>query len=185
MSLDKYLILDIGGGSNEFIIANSEEIFWKKSYPLGMARLIERFKPTDPITAKEVDEINKYLASELNDLFEQVKKYDISILIGASGSFETFVAMIKQMDNFVSQSALEPGSEAISIDDFEKLYQKLIRSTEVERKTMKGLEPMRIEMIVLACHFVKIILRSIDIREIIQSNFALKEGAIIKMYSEK
>jgi exopolyphosphatase/guanosine-5'-triphosphate,3'-diphosphate pyrophosphatase len=185
MNSDRYLILDIGGGSNEFIIANNKKIFWKKSYPLGIARLLEKFKPSDPITSSDIEEIDKYLAFELGDLFEQVKKANISTLIGASGSFETFMAMIKKLENFHSQTAMAPDSAPVALDDFEKLYQLLIRSTAVQRSVMKGLEPMRIEMIVLACHFVKFILRSTDIREIIQSNFALKEGAMAQLFFDK
>jgi exopolyphosphatase / guanosine-5'-triphosphate,3'-diphosphate pyrophosphatase len=182
MSSEKYLILDIGGGSNEFIIADNKEIFWKKSYPLGIARLLGKFKPSDPITSFEIEDLDKYLAFELTDLFEKIREEKITTIIGASGSFETFVAMIKKIDNFVSQAALVPGSVQISPRDFEDLYQLLIRSTSDERSLMKGLEPMRIEMIVLACHFVKFILRSTNIRNIIQSNFALKEGAILKLF---
>jgi exopolyphosphatase/guanosine-5'-triphosphate,3'-diphosphate pyrophosphatase len=181
MNSEKNLILDIGGGSNEFIIANNQEIFWEKSYPLGIARLIEKFKPSDPITSTELKDIDKYFALELSDLFEQIKDEKITTLIGASGSFETFMAMIKELDNFVSQASLVPESVRIDIDDFEKLYNKLIWSNEAQRKNMKGLEPMRIEMIVLAIHFVKFILQSTKIDRIIQSNFALKEGAVIQL----
>jgi exopolyphosphatase/guanosine-5'-triphosphate,3'-diphosphate pyrophosphatase len=181
MNSDKYLILDIGGGSNEFIIANNKEIFWKKSYPLGIARLIEKFKPSDPINTTEIDSIHNYLEMELRDLFEEVRKANIITLIGASGSFETFVAMIAKMDNFTSQSAMFPGSVEIKEDDFENLYQILLHSTESQRRDMKGLEPLRIEMIVLAIYFVRFVLKSTNIRKIIQSNFALKEGAVINL----
>src|SRR5687767_14440041 len=37
------LIVDIGGGSVEFIIANREEVFWKKSVEIGAQRLLEKF----------------------------------------------------------------------------------------------------------------------------------------------
>ena len=47
---DNVLIMDIGGGSTEFIVANDEEILWKKSYELGVSRLLEKFKPENPIT---------------------------------------------------------------------------------------------------------------------------------------
>jgi exopolyphosphatase/guanosine-5'-triphosphate,3'-diphosphate pyrophosphatase len=185
MNSGKYLILDIGGGSNELIIADNKEIFWKKSYPLGIARLLEKFKPSDPISISEIEAIDKYLTVELSDLFEQIKNANISALIGASGSFETFVAMINKLDEFVSQSALKPESATISLIDFDNLYELLMQSSTIQRLKMKGLEPMRVEMIVLACHFVKFVLRSSNIQTIIQSNYSLKEGAIVKIFSEE
>jgi exopolyphosphatase/guanosine-5'-triphosphate,3'-diphosphate pyrophosphatase len=69
------LIMDIGGGSNEFILANHETIFWKNSYLLGAARLLDKFKPSDPITEKEIDDFNNYLREQLASLFEATKDF--------------------------------------------------------------------------------------------------------------
>ena len=64
------LIIDIGGGSTEFIIATKEKVFWKQSFLLGAARLLELFSPSDPITSKEIETITDYLQKELQPLFE-------------------------------------------------------------------------------------------------------------------
>jgi exopolyphosphatase / guanosine-5'-triphosphate,3'-diphosphate pyrophosphatase len=182
MNEGKYLILDIGGGSNEFIIADNRKIFWKKSYNLGIARLLDRFKPSDPITPDEIERIRVYIESEISELTQKAKEYKINTLLGASGSFETFVAMINASDEMTeTQVALWPKSIPVSNDEFDTLYRKLILSTTEDRKSMKGLEPMRIEMIVLACLFTKFIIEKLDIKTIIQSNFALKEGAIYQL----
>ena len=90
----RFLILDIGGGSNEFIIANELQIFWARSFKLGMARLLEQFRPPDPISASEIKRIETYLKSELGELFDQVLIHKPDIFIGASGSFDSFVAML-------------------------------------------------------------------------------------------
>ncbi len=182
MTSEKYLILDIGGGSNEFIIANKNEIFWKKSYPIGIARLIERFMPSEPIRPGEVVAIEGYFYKNISDLIKLVKTENIRTLIGASGSFETFVAMVHSNDtDYETQTALNPASTEISLDDFDILYRRLIVSSMADRQKMKGLEPMRIEMIVLACLFVKFILKTMKINRIIQSNFSLKEGAVYQL----
>ena len=88
------LIIDIGGGSTEFIIANEAEVFWKKSYKLGAARLLEMFEPSDPITLEEVDRIELHLEQELKELIEMVRAYEVDCLIGSSGSFDTLAEMI-------------------------------------------------------------------------------------------
>lgn len=181
----KFLILDIGGGSNELIIADMHTIFWKKSYPLGIARLLEKFNPSDPLTGKEVKAINVFLQTELQDLFEKLRSEKISILVGASGSFETFVSMINKYDVIETEGAKTFDSNEITPDAFNRLYEKLIHSTLAERKKMRGLEPMRIEMIVLASLFVKFILENHNFTQIYQSNFALKEGAIYEILNER
>jgi exopolyphosphatase / guanosine-5'-triphosphate,3'-diphosphate pyrophosphatase len=184
LSSEKVLILDIGGGSNEFIIADRDNIYWKKSYPLGVARLLSKFKPSDPISIEEIEFISNYLEERLSNLFEEFKKHKINTLIGASGSFETIAAMIKADDpNFESETGTSPESKRIDLTDFENLYQKLINSTLKERKQMKGLESMRLEMIVVATLVVKFILQKLKLQKMIQSNFALKEGVVYELLS--
>jgi exopolyphosphatase/guanosine-5'-triphosphate,3'-diphosphate pyrophosphatase len=182
MTDEKYLILDIGGGSNELIIADKNTIFWKKSYKLGIARLLEQFKPSDPIHSDEIKIIKEFLENESQELIRKVEEYKVNTLIGASGSFETFVSMIQGEDiTSQTESSTQPSSIPIKLDEFDDLYEKLIRSTHAERSKMRGLEPMRIEMIVLAALFVKFIIEKLRINKIIQSNFSLKEGAIYQL----
>jgi exopolyphosphatase/guanosine-5'-triphosphate,3'-diphosphate pyrophosphatase len=184
LSLEPVLILDIGGGSNELIIANQQQVFWKQSYKLGIARLLEKFKPSNPITNTEIKQINQYIHSELNTLFETTKKFNIKKLVGASGSFETFTSMIHAND-LETETSKHPEANPISIDQFKLLYNRLIKSTLEERKQMKGLEIMRVEMIVLACIFVNHLIEHLDIQKIIQSNFALKEGIIWELINRQ
>jgi exopolyphosphatase/guanosine-5'-triphosphate,3'-diphosphate pyrophosphatase len=183
---EKILILDIGGGSNEFIIADRDNIYWKKSYPLGIARLLAKFRPSDPISIEEIEFISNYLEERLSDLFEELRKHKISTLIGASGSFETIAAMVRADEPyFEAETSTTAESVNIDLTDFENLYQKLINSTLKERKQMKGLESMRLEMIVIATLIVKFILQKLKLTRLVQSNFALKEGVIYEMLNLK
>ena len=177
---EKFVILDIGGGSNEFILANMKGIIWKKSYPLGIARLFERFRPSDPISVKQIEDIFLYLEEELEDLFLELKKHNIEILVGASGSFETFYTLVNNLEVSETECDLDANSSDITLNDYHMLYQKLVKSTLKERKKMKGLEPMRVEMIVLASIFVEFILKKYNFKLVLRSNFALKEGAVYK-----
>lgn len=183
---EKVLILDIGGGSNEFIIADRDNVYWKKSYPLGIARLLSKFKPSDPISIEEIEFISNYLEERLSDLFEEFRRHKITTLVGASGSFETIAAMIKAEDaDFESETGTLPESVNIDLADFENLYQRLINSTLKERKQMKGLESMRVEMIVVATLIVKFLLQKLKISTLVQSNFALKEGVVYEALNLK
>ncbi len=186
LGTEKALILDIGGGSIEFIIADQDTIYWKKSYPLGVARLLAKFKPSDPISIDEIEFISNYLEERLFDLLDAFRKYKINTLIGASGSFETITAMVRADDpTFESETGFSPESVEIDLTDFENLYQKLINSTLKERKQMKGLESMRLEMIVVATLIMKFVLQKFKLNRLIQSNFALKEGLVHEVLNLK
>lgn len=168
------LILDIGGGSSEFIIANKNKVFWRKSFELGIARLIDLFNPSNPIKSNEIILIESYLDSSLHGLFNELDKYKIKTLIGSSGSFDTFASMISTPLNLVKTN--NQTFFKISIHEFNYLNNKLINSTFEERANMEGLEPMRIEMIVVASIFTNFIIKKLNIEQIIQSEYAIKEG---------
>jgi exopolyphosphatase/guanosine-5'-triphosphate,3'-diphosphate pyrophosphatase len=186
LTQEKCLILDIGGGSNELIIGNAEKIFWKKSYPLGMARLIEKFRPSDPITIEEIEFISNYLEERMPDFFEEFRKHRITTLIGVSGSFDTFTAMIREEDSGpgMKEKSMQSVTE-IDLADFENLYQHLINSTLKERKQMKGLEAHRLDTIVPASMLVKFLMGKLKLQHIIHSNFALKEGILYELLHNK
>jgi len=168
------LILDIGGGSNEFILTQGNEPIWKQSFPLGMARVIEQLPPSDPITNLEIQQINNYFESQLDLLWNRIKNIRITSLIGCSGAFDTLVDLIDQT---------EPGTkirtkQEILIPDFIRIYELLIASTTSQRCEMKGLESLRIEMIVPSVIFIKLVIDRLKIQKIYQTDYALREGVL-------
>lgn len=174
----KVLILDIGGGSNEFIICNRDGIIWKHSFELGMARILELFDLSDPITFEEISALESYFRQELQPLVEEVKKEKPRTLIGASGSFDTFHSLIKER---TGADPDESHGREISMKVYKKLHSILIRSTIEKRKSMPGMEPVRVEMIVVATIFVSFVLHECHIKHLFHSEFALKEGVISEL----
>jgi len=171
---DHSLILDIGGGSNEFILTQNNVPIWKQSFPLGMARIIEQIPPSDPITPKEIEQINDWFNSRLEPLWTRLHNVQIPLLIGCSGAFDTMADLIDQTD---------PGTkirikQEITIDDFNRIYEILIKSTTAERIEMKGMESIRIEMIVPSVLFIKLVIDRLKIKKICQTDFALREGIL-------
>jgi exopolyphosphatase/guanosine-5'-triphosphate,3'-diphosphate pyrophosphatase len=169
---DHSLILDIGGGSNEFILTEGNKPAWKQSFPLGMARIIAQFPISDPITKQETQQIKTYSESRLDMLWDQTKNIRITSLIGCSGAFDTLVDLIDQT---------EPGTkirirQEILIPDFLRIYELLLSSTTSERTTMKGLESLRIEMIVPSVIFIKLVIERLKIQKIYQTDYAMREG---------
>ncbi len=187
IGLDKELvaILDIGGGSNEIIIANSEKIFWKKSYPIGMTRLLERFQPSDPIKSEELKDIELLFDSELRDLIAVLNKYSVKKLIGSSGSFST----LRQVILADTKQDVKPNETSyhIELSDFNSLHKRFVESTLAERMLMQGMDSARVHLMVLASIFINFIVKETELSILFQSTYALKEGALfdyIKTQSE-
>lgn len=179
-----YLIMDIGGGSTEFIIAKKDKILWKHSFQLGVTRLLQYFNPNDQISKKEVVEIETYLNKKLMPLTHEIQKYNISTLIGSSGSFNTIVSLIvNQLHNPIKWHPST--SYVIATEDYILIHRMLVLSTLEERKHMKGMDLMRAEMMVLASIFIKFVIKKYQIEQLIQSAYALKEGAVVKILKTK
>lgn len=178
MSDKKVMILDIGGGSNEFIICNDKGISWKHSFELGMARILELFELSDPISHEEIQALEAYFKHELGPLLEAVKKEKPRTLIGASGSFDTFYAMTRHRSGVVDDVG---HSRPLAMSEFKRIHQQLIRSSHTQRMNMPGMEPVRVDMIVPAVIFVSLVIRECHIRNLVQSEFALKEGVISEL----
>jgi exopolyphosphatase / guanosine-5'-triphosphate,3'-diphosphate pyrophosphatase len=171
---DHSIILDIGGGSNEFILTENGNPTWKESFPLGMARVIEQIPPSDPITPDEISQIRNYFENGLESLWKQTESTEVNSLIGCSGAFDTLADLIDQTS---------PGSkirikQELEISDFDRIYQLLIQSTNAEREEMTGMESIRIEMIVASVIFIKLIVDRLNIQKIYQTDFALREGVL-------
>lgn len=176
------LIMDIGGGSTEFILCNENEVFWKASFDLGVTRLMEKFEPEDPLSLEDILRFEAYFDVQLRPLFQAIKEHPTDILIGSSGSFDSFAEMIAwQMHNPMVLEG-KTGYE-FDLHEFYKLHQYLLVSTLEERLQMKGLIQMRADTIALAGVFVNYILQKLHINRMRLSTYALKEGVVSLLLS--
>ena len=67
------VILDIGGGSNELIVAHKQEMIWKESQQTGIARVINKFNLSDPILPDEINILKNYFSEAHKNAFEKCK----------------------------------------------------------------------------------------------------------------
>ncbi len=175
------VILDIGGGSNELIFANKKEMLWKESQPTGMARVINHFNLSDPITSAEVQLLKEYFLSAHQNAFQQSKETPVQMLIGCSGAFDTICDMIDQVEPGEKQRT----TQVIPLNDFYRVYKILLGSTREQRLTMKGMDMVRVDLIVPAVILIETLISEMDIKKITQTDFALREGVLFDMFYSK
>ncbi len=174
------LIMDIGGGSTEFIIGNKEQIFWKQSFPLGVARILDIFKPSDPITDVEIAIIENFLHTAVENVFSAIQAYPIDTLVGSSGTFDSLVDMI-QVAHGEAPTGEDQRFSEIPIREYYRIYDKLLKSTLAERREMPGLISLRVDFIVMALIFINLILKEANIVKMWQSGYSLKEGVLSEL----
>ena len=115
---------------------------------------------------------------ELRLLLKVVTEFKPHTLIGASGSFDTFHALIRHK---MGREEDHLNGREISLKEYQKIHQALLQSTTEQRRAMPGMEPVRVEMIVAATIFVSFVIRNCHIRQLHHSEFALKEGVISEL----
>lgn len=167
------LIIDIGGGSTEFILCNPTEVLWKKSYNIGAARLQQAYFKSDPISLEEQEQIRQRLETELIDLRTACQKYNPVQLIGSAGAFESFAIMLSEQEDLKLLK-----SSPIALTSYQDLSKKLITSSHEERKNFKGLIALRVDMIVIASLLTNYVLDTIKPEKFSISTYDLKMGVL-------
>lgn len=168
------VIMDIGGGSVEFVIADNDQVYWSESFPIGVAVLFKQFHQNDPITDNELTLIHSFLEKELTPFLNAMDKYKVQVLVGASGTFDVLEIMMHKKSEL-------PKSTKLTFNTFSPLYEKLINTSYKERISMEEIPNTRADMIIVAMELIKFVLDKTKINDIIVSSYAMKEGILNEM----
>jgi len=171
------LIMDIGGGSVEFIIGNKNAIEWKKSYKIGISRVLEMFPLSDPPLEEELEKHYSFFKENLEELRTYINKFEIKTLIGTAGSFDSWRKMIGDQDRSNPTSYL-------SIKDLRASIRNINSIDAKKRATINGMEEMRIETIVPAGILVSYLLDYFNFESIVQCSYSLSEGVLWELINE-
>jgi exopolyphosphatase/guanosine-5'-triphosphate,3'-diphosphate pyrophosphatase len=176
---EQSLIVDIGGGSVEFIIANQNEIFWKKSIEIGAQRLLEKFQKHDPILPSEIIDLDHHFETSLQELILNLKKLNPSTLVGSSGTFDTLseIHCIRQSIPYHEENS----ETSLTYESFHTLYKEFISKNRAERLLIQGMIEMRVDMIVVACCLIRFLLEQHSFRNLRVSTYSLKEGVLASL----
>ncbi len=173
---DPMLIMDIGGGSVEFIIADQRQVYWSHSFPIGVAILFKRFHQSDPIAPDEIAAVQTFLNQHLAPLRQALLQFPVRHLVGASGTFDV-------LENILVDHKTHPHHAILDVAKFPDFYQTIRHSTLQERLNMQGMPAIRADMIVVALILIDFVLKlsPTPIEQIIISSFAMKEGMLYEM----
>ena len=177
------LIMDIGGGSVEFILGNQSRIFWKQSFEIGGQRLRERFMTADPIQSVSIRRLHDYFQEQLLPLANAIHQYQPTLLVGSSGSFDTLVDMWCMHEQGHLPNP-DQASFMLPIGEFYRAYELLITKNHAERMQIPGMIELRVDMIVVAVCLIDYVLKTYGIDHIRTSTYSLKEGVMASLHDQ-
>ncbi len=164
------MIMDVGGGSTEFIFANKDQIEDLVSLNIGVSRIFQELELSDPFTNEDIQKVINWL-EERASTFLNGKK--CNVLVGASGCFETFYEMINKKSFPSVKNAIE-----LPFEDLMKNLEWIIASDQTQRDLHPHIIPIRRKMAAIAAVKTNWIIEKLGVNKVIVSPCSLKEGVL-------
>ena len=169
------LVLDIGGGSTEFIVGNEDGIKFCKSENVGALRMTEKFITTDPISDEEFNKMSDFIEETISSTLDKIKGMHVSKLVGIGGAITSLCAMNQQLEVYSMEKV---HNSVVTKKDLEKILQNLKKMTLSDKKTIKGLQPKRADIITAGVKILHIVMEKLEIEKIMISEYDNLEGLI-------
>ncbi|MGL5755388.1 MAG: Ppx/GppA phosphatase family protein [Paraclostridium sp.] len=172
---ENVLVIDIGGGSTEFILGSYDGIKFSKSENIGALRMTEKFLKKDPICKEEFEEMNRFIMHTLDETLDILKTKDIKSIVGIGGTI-TSVSAINQKLEVYSMEKIH--SSKINKKKLDIILQNLKKMTVTDKKILKGLQPKRADIITAGVTILNIIMKNLEKENIIVSEYDNLEGLL-------
>ena len=174
----RHLLIDIGGGSTEFIIGERAEVLGARSLKLGAIRLTERFGLDGAVKRKVLDECRQYIRSYLAPVTRMVETFGFDVAIGSSGTIVNLMEISRALNG---EGALRQVSGAVL--DAEGLAAVVTAISSAgsldERASIPGLEAKRADIVLGGALVLEQSFDRLGIDEMVVSDFALREGVLL------
>ena len=170
------MIIDIGGGSTEFITGDLTNIFKNKSLNIGCVRLTEKFFTNQPTATQEVQNAEKFIVENLKQIesFNQQPLFEILAVAGTPTTLAAAELQLKQFD------AAKIDGFKISLDSLLNWKTKLQKATLTEKIQM-GLPEGRADVILIGVLILIETLKLFNKNQITVSTRGVRHGIALEM----
>lgn len=180
----RILLVDIGGGSTEFLIGHKKEIAYDNSLKLGAIRLTQRFFQDKEIETKQVKACRQFISGYMSPVTRESAKYKYEIAVGSSGTIMNLANIISFKRGGNAETRLNNFS--FTKDElFEAVDEILEAKTEKQRLKIPGLDADRADIITAGALILEQIFKELKVKEMIVSEYALREGIILDTIEKK
>lgn len=169
------LVIDIGGGSTEFILGGIGGIKFSKSENVGALRMTEKFLTEDPICEKEFEDMYKFISKAITETLNKLKFKNIKSIVGIGGTITSVSAMNQKLEVY---SMDKIHSSEIYQKELDIILQTLKKMTLNDKKNIKGLQAKRADIITAGVTILSIIMKNLEKQNIIVSEYDNLEGLL-------
>jgi exopolyphosphatase/guanosine-5'-triphosphate,3'-diphosphate pyrophosphatase len=170
------MIVDIGGGSMQIVVANRDRLLEALSAPLGALRLTETRLDRDPPSRRELQRLATHIRKRAAEVLETVAKHRPVRVYGSSGSIHALASLAHHADHGGPIAHLN--GYVLEMDALDRLMRRLQRLSLMEREHLVGLDAKRAEIIVAGGMVLQHVLASTGADGIVISDFGVREGLV-------
>ena len=138
------LLIDIGGGSVEFIVVAGGDSVFARSLKLGAARMAERFVTTDPLSDGEIAALRTHFEEELQPVFDACRAHDVTSIVGSSGTMKSLARVAQEQGPDGSSSVFQ---RTFAVNEVRPALDWVIASSADERVAHPAIDPKRVDQI--------------------------------------
>lgn len=183
---NKILMIDIGGGSTEFLVGEKGDAKFVNSIKLGAVRLTQKFFSDKKLKQSLVNDARMYVKSMVYPVVRKLKYYDYNMVIGTSGTIVTLGAIIYAEKNDYDREQVLLNNFTYTNESLLKTVKKILKAeTDNERARIKGIDLERADIITAGAIILEQLFLELGIKQITISNFALREGILIDAVTKK
>ncbi|MFE3018283.1 exopolyphosphatase [Streptomyces sp. NPDC059256] len=169
---EERLVVDIGGGSTEFVIGR-ERVEAAKSVDIGCVRLTERHVRSDPPAPAEIAAVRADIEAALDLAERTVPLQGARTLVGLAGSVTTVAGIALGLDAYDSTAIHHA---RISVEQVKGIVQKLVDATHDERAAIPVMHPGRVDVIVAGACVLLAVMERIGAEEVVVSEHDILDG---------
>ncbi len=171
---DPLVVVDIGGGSTEIIVAERGVVRLRTSLPLGSVRLTERHIRTDPPRASEIAAVRDEIAGALAQL-DGLAAMACAQLVGVAGTVTSLAAMAQELTSY---DPTRVHGFALTHTALDAQIARLTRATQAEREAMAGLDPRRADVILPGALILSAIVARTGVESVLVSDRGIRWGLL-------
>lgn len=174
----RVLVIDIGGGSTEFVVGEGGDVLDAWSLKLGAIRLTERFFHDEPIRKRQVTDCRQEVRVYLAQVARGVSQLGFEVAVGSSGTIVNLAEMVR------ARAGGEPlrtmNNFRFTADELAAVVEDLTAAKTVSRRLrVPGLDPRRADIILGGAIILEQACTTLGIKELLVSDFALREGVLL------
>jgi exopolyphosphatase/guanosine-5'-triphosphate,3'-diphosphate pyrophosphatase len=174
------LLIDIGGGSTEFLVGKGRQIFFSNSLKIGAVRLTERFFQNDTINKNSIDECRKFVKGSLVPLVRGISEKHFEVCVGSSGTIDTLTTIIRASKKNVLPEYVDNNNFTFSRAELFKAVELVFKAKSIrKRRSILGMDADRVDIITAGAIIIEQIFKELKLQQLTFSGYALREGIIL------